>query len=554
MAAEVAPLPIVRSAPGPAPQTADTTYWKAFKNQLLLPSPHNAAVTSITLPDANPTGPQADAFAITSGSRVQTYSTKTRKLLKTISRFGVDDTARSGVLRRDGRILLAGGDSGTIQAFDTGSRAILKQWNGAHAHKLPVHVVRWSPSVLTDLMSCSDDRTVRVWDLTEDVARWTGIGHEDYVRCGAYLPGQGGNVVVSGSYDQTVRIWDTRQGRTGNMASLTFKLPAPIEDLLPLSSSSIATAAGNEVSIVNLVAGKAENVIRSHQKTVTALSTAQNGARILTAGLDGHVKIHDTVSWEVVAAFKYPSPILSLAVISAASANHAARDDRHLAVGLQNGLLSLRTRLAGTEKVKAREREKKMEALVAGTADEYERKQKKKDMRQGIRARDRGKDYKGEGADIVITGNDRPRHKKLVPWQRSLRQGKYAEAVDQVLPPGNWEQFNRNDLITLLVTLRHRSASRAALSGRTPDRLLPMLGFIHKYIQHPAHVSVLYDVLLLLLDLYSHKFGDWQSSDDDDEKAVVTLVHQIKGRVRQAADWASASHRTLGMIELLESG
>ncbi|KAF7192884.1 U3 small nucleolar RNA-associated protein 15 [Pseudocercospora fuligena] len=554
MAAEVAPLPIVRSAPGPAPQTADTTYWKGFKNQLLLPSPHNAGVTSITVPDANPTGAQADTFAITSGSRVQTYSTKTRKLVKTISRFGVDDTARSGVLRRDGRILLAGGDSGTIQAFDTGSRAILRQWNGEHAHKLPVHVVRWSPSVLTDLMSCSDDRTVRVWDLTEDVAKWTGIGHEDYVRSGAYLPGQGANVVVSGSYDQTVRIWDTRQGGAGNRASLTFKLPAPIEDLLPLSSSSIATAAGNEVSIVNLVAGKAEHVIQSHQKTVTALSTAQNGARVLTAGLDGHVKIHNTVSWEVVAAFKYPSPILSLAVISSASGNDAERDDRHLAVGLQNGLLSLRTRLAGTEKIKAREREKKMEALVAGTADEYERKQKKKDMRQGIRARDRGKDYKGEGADIVITGNDRPRQKKLMPWQRSLRQGKYAEAVDQVLPPGNWKQFNRDDLITLLVTLRHRSASRAALSGRTPERLLPMLGFIHRYIQYPAHVSVLYDVLLLLLDLYSHKFGDWQSSDDDDEKAVVTLVHQIKGRVRQATDWASASHRTLGMIELLESG
>lgn len=554
MAAEVVPLPIVRPAPGPAPQTADTTYWKGFKNQLLLPSPHNAAVTSITIPDVNPIGAQADTFAITSGSRVQTYSTKTRKLVKTISRFGVDDTARSGVLRRDGRILLAGGDSGIVQAFDTGSRAILRQWRGEHAHKLPVHAVRWSPIVLTDLMSCSDDRTVRVWDLTEDIAKWTGIGHEDYVRSGAYLPGQGGNVVVSGSYDQTVRIWDTRQGSAGNRASLTFKFPAPVEDLLTLSSSAIATAAGNEVSIVNLVAGKAEHIIRSHQKTVTALSIAQRGTRLLTAGLDGHVKVHNAASWEVVAAFKYPSPILSLAVVQATSANDTERDDRHLAVGLQSGLLSLRTRLAGAEKVKAKEREKKMEALVAGTADEYERKQRKKELRQGIRARDRGKDYKGEGADIVITGNDRPRQKKLMPWQKSLRQGKYAEALDQVLPPGNWRQFNRDDLVTLMVTLRHRSASRVALANRTPERLLPILGFIHRYIQYPAHVSLLYDILLILLDLYSHKLGDWQSSDDVDEKAVVSHLHKIKARVRQATDWACASHRTLGMIELLESG
>ena len=125
-----------------------------------------------------------------------------------------------------------------VQAFDTGSRAILKQWRGEHAHKQPVHTVRWNPTALTDLMSCSDDRTVRIWDLTEDSAKWTGVGHEDYVRRGGYLPGHGGNLIASGSYDQTVRVWDTRTD--GNTAALTFKFPSPIEDVLPLNSSSLA--------------------------------------------------------------------------------------------------------------------------------------------------------------------------------------------------------------------------------------------------------------------------------------------------------------------------
>lgn len=551
MAAEVKAVAPLRVAPGPAPETADTTYWKTFKNQLLLPSPHNAGITSITIPDYNPSGSQVDSFAITSGSRVQTYSTKTRKLVKTISRFGVDDTARSGVLRRDGRILLAGGDSGIVQAFDTGSRAILRQWRGEHAHKLPVHVVRWSPSVLTDLMSCSDDRTVRVWDLTEDAAKWTGVGHEDYVRSGGYLPGQGGNMVVSGSYDQTVRIWDTRQ--QGGRAALTFKFANKVEDILTLNSSSLAVAAGNEVSIVNIVAGCAEHVIASHQKDVMALASAQHGTRILTGGLDGHVKIHNTASWEVVAAFKYPAPILSLAVVPGAANSEGARDDRHLAVGLQSGLLSLRTRLAGSEKAKVREREKKMAALVAGEADEYERKQKKKDTRQGIQARDRGKDYKGEGADIVITGNDRPRQKKLKEWQKSLRTGQYAKALDQVISPDGWKQFNADELFTLITALRHRSALRTALAERSAYRLVPIMTMIHKYVTFPQHINLMYDVLLVVLDLYSHKLGDWQS-DDGSEKEIVVLIHKIKSRVRQAADWATAAHRTLGMVDVLESG
>ncbi|KAK5133763.1 hypothetical protein LTR08_007413 [Meristemomyces frigidus] len=550
MAAEVQPLPPVRAPPGPAPLTADQAYWKTYKNQLLLPSPHNHGVTSIAQPDHNPTGPQADTFSITSGSRVQVYSARTRKLVKTISRFGVDDTARSGVLRRDGRILLAGGDSGIVQAFDTGSRAILRQWRGEHAHKQAVHVVRWNPNVLTELMSASDDRTVRVWDLTEDEAKWTGIGHEDYVRCGCYLPGQDG-IIVTGSYDQTVRLWDTRQP-SNNRPSMTFKHAAPIEDLLPLSNSMVASAAGNEVTILNLIAGRAEHVIRSHQKAVTSLAVAQGGARLLTGGLDGHVKVHNTTSWEVVAAFKYPSPILSMAII--ATGPQGAREDRHLAVGLQTGLLSLRTRLAGTEKVKAREKAAKMEALIAGEADEYERRQKKKNMRQGIRARDRGKDFRGEGVDIIITGNDRSRQKKLKPWQHSLRAGEYGLALDQALDPGMEIGINTEQVLTLLTALRHRSALRTALARRSAEQLVPILRWALKHINHARHVHITYDLILVLLDLYSSKLAEWQESEEEDGKEVQRLVMKIQRRVRQAADMSSQAQGTLGVLEMLEAG
>lgn len=548
MAAEVQPLPAVRAAPGPAPLTADQAYWKTFKNQLLLPSPHNTGITSITVPDYNPSGAQADTFAVTSGSRVQIYNSKTRKLVKSINRFQLDDTARSGVLRRDGRILLAGGDSGIVQAFDTGSRAILRQWRGEHAHKQAVHTVRWNPRVLTDLMSASDDRTVRVWDLTEDEAKWTGIGHEDYVRSGCYLPGQE-SMIATGSYDQTVRLWDTRQAGHAR-PTLTFKHAAPIEDVLPLSDSLLASSAGNEVTVLNLIAGKAEHIVRSHQKSVTALGVAQNGSRLLTGGLDGHVKVHNVASWEVVAGFKYPAPILSLSVVSS-GAQAAEREDRHLAVGLQTGLLSIRTRIAGAEKARVREKTKRMEALIAGEADEYERRQRKKDMRQGIRARDRGKDFRGEGADIVIAGNERSRRKKLRPWQQSLRSGKYSLALDQVLIA---DTFDNADMVTLLTALRHRSALRTALADRSEEKTLPILRWVLKYINHPRYMSLMYDVILLLLELYSGSLAEWQEAGNEDAKEVVQIIKRITKRVRRGADYASEAHDTLGMLELMEVG
>lgn len=484
---------------------------------------------------------------------MQIYSSKTRKLVKTISRFGVDDTARSGTLRRDGRILLAGGDSGVVQAFDTGSRAILRQWRGEHGHKLPVHAVRWNPSVLTDLMSCSDDRTVRVWDLTEDVAKWTGIGHEDYVRCGGYLPGQDG-ILLSGSYDQTVRVWDTRQERP----ALTFKHGSPIESLLALNSATISSAGGNEVSILNLAAGKAEHIIRSHQKTVTSLSVAQNGSRLLTGALDGHVKVHNTTSWEVVSGWKYPAPVLSLSVVS--SLAQSERDDRHLAVGLETGLLSIRTRLAGSEKVKAREKEKRMQAMIAGEGDEYDRKQKKKDLRQGIRARDRGKEYRGEGADIVITGNDRSRQskKKVAPWQKSLKEGKYGLALDQTLhPTKGQEAVMPEDVLTLLTALRHRSALRTALANRQEQQLVAILQWCLKNVIHPRRVALVYDVTVLILDLYSHRLSEWEAEEDERDgqrQKVEPLIKSLEKRVKGEINLAHQAHFMMGMMETLEAG
>lgn len=540
MAAEVVALPQIRQEAGPAPLTADQAYWKSFKNQQLIPSPHNGAVTSIT------TGAK-DTFASTAGARIQIYNSRTRKLVKTISRFNVDDTARSGVLRRDGRILLAGGDSGIVQAFDTGSRAILRQWNQSDKRRQPIHCVRWSPDELTKFLTTGDDKTVRVWDLTEDEPVWIGRAHEDYVRCGSWLPEQDG-MLVSGSYDQTVRLWDSRQAGDGRPA-MTFKLSSAVEDILALGPSSVAAAAGNTVAILNLIAGKPDVILRSHQKSVTRLATAQNGTRLLTAGLDGHIKVHSTESWEVVASVKYTAPILALAVIS------SGNDERHLAVGLQTGLLSLRTRIAGTEKVKAKEKEKRMQAMIEGTADEYDRQKKKKDLRQGIRARDRGKDFRGEGADIVIVGNDHRHAKKLTGWQKSLRSGQYAQALDEVLAPrSDGVKPDISNIVTLITALRHRSALRTALAGRSEEQLLSIAEWILQHITHPRFMPLIMDVLLLFLDLYSYRFADWADGESEDGRKLVRTFMKINARVRRGVEVAEKAEGLVGIMSLLTGG
>jgi U3 small nucleolar RNA-associated protein 15 len=320
--------------------------------------------------------------------------------------------------------MVAGGETGAIQAFDINSRAILKTWK---EHKQPVWVTAWNPFELTGLMSASDDRTVRLWDLPSDESVTTFHGHQDYVRAGAFMVGQGNGLLVTGSYDQTVKIWDSRDA---GRAVMTFKHKEAVEAVLPMPSGTmVLSAAGSQIAVLDLVAARTQERLNNHQKTVTCLALANEGQRVLSGGLDGHVKVFETAAWNVVAGFKYPSPVLSLAVISSG----AAREDKHLAVGMESGLLSIRTRLSGQQKVLAREREKEMKALIDGKIDEYDKSSLKRKRGRGWEKRIRGKDYTGEGADIIIDGNDRGKIKHLTDWEQSLRAGKYEKALDQVL-------------------------------------------------------------------------------------------------------------------------
>ena len=534
MAAPITKLQQVKLPSGPSPITPEQQYWKSFRSQHIVPSPTSYPVTHISFPPppSNPSlSSNNDYFTVTTGTRVQIFSIRSRKLVKTITRFS--DIAHSGEIRRDGRVLVAGDESGKIQVFDVNSRAILKTWE---EHKQPVWTTRFSPTELTTLMSASDDRTVKLWDLPSQASTRTFIGHSDYVRCGSFMPGMMSNMILSGSYDETVRLWDPR---VPSRAALIFKHAAPVEAVLPMpSGTTVLASADNQISVLDLVAGRPLTLLKNHQKTVTSLCLASNSTRLVSGGLDGHVKVFETTGWNVVAGSKYPSPVLAVNVINAG----ASREDKHLVVGMQSGILSIRTRLSGQQKVREKERAKEMQALLEGTLEEYDRKNKKKRPR-GIEKKLRGMDFVGEGADVIIKGNDRGKQKKEAMWERDLRQGKYAEALDFVL---GQEYVHSITVLTLLTALRHRSAMRAAFQGRDENTVQPILKWVSKHISDPRYVGICVDSALLLLDLYSEHCGVSPELDDS--------FKSLHKRVRTEVERAQQACQTIGMLEMLMAG
>lgn len=542
MAAPVLPLPQVKLPTTPTTRlTPEQLYWRSFKSVLLLSSPSNTPITHISQPLA-PTSSSStaaiqppDIFTVTTGARVQIYSIRTRKLLKTITRF--DDNTRCSDVRFDGRVLVAGDETGAVQVFDVNSRSILRTWK---EHKQPTWVAKFSPTCATDLLTASDDRTVRLWDLPSEKSVRSFAGHSDYVRSGTFMPGaQSSNLVISGSYDQTVRLWDTRaEGR----AVMTFKMPAPIESVLPMPlGTTVLTSADNQIAVLDVVAGKPLHMISSHQKTVTCLSVASQGSRVVSGSLDGQMKVFETTGWNVVGGTKYPSPILSLGVISSGP----QREDKHIAVGMQSGVLSIRTRLSGEQKAREREREREMKALLEGKLEEHDRevakKNKLKGKGKGWEKRLRGMDFTGDGIDIVIDPEQggRKKRKRESAWENDLRKGRYSSSLDKVLEGGD-----KITIITLLTALRHRSALRTALSNRDETTLQPILKWVYKAIPDPRLVDLTVEVSMNILDIYSGNLGQSVHIDN--------MVRKLHRRVEEEVDRAQQAWQTRGMLDMLK--
>ncbi|SPO06727.1 related to Pwp2p [Cephalotrichum gorgonifer] len=536
MATPIEPLRPVKAPLGPSPLSVEQRYWKSFKNHLLIPSPTGFAVTSISHPGPSTTlsQPSTDAFAVTSGTRIQLYSVRTRKLTKTITRF--QDVARSGDIRRDGRVLVAGEDTGRIQVFDMGSRAILKTWD---MHKQPVWVTKFSPTDLTRVLSASDDKTVRLLDLPSGDVVNTFVGHGDYVRCANFIPGSMAHLVASGSYDSTVRLWDPRAGT--NSAIMTFKHADPVEAVLPMASGTMLLAAsGSSVSVLDMVAGRPLQMLSNHQKTVTCLDLASGGRRVISGGLDGHVKVYETTGWNVVSTSKYPAPILSLRMVgSGAGADQA---DRHLVVGMSSGVLSIRTRLSSSETAKAKEREKGMDAMLAGDLASHDAKVAK---RKRLASDKKKLDMVGEGADVVIAPTSAQKTGKERPWQKKLRHGQSAAALDEVLANKSFEHGPVN-VLTLLLTLRHRGIMREALEGRDENSVQPILRWVCNHIFDTRYVSICNEVGMHLLELYS----DYIGYSAELREGFRTLHRRVKVEVERA----QVAWETSGALESLMNG
>ncbi|KAG8882919.1 hypothetical protein FRB97_007515 [Tulasnella sp. 331] len=470
------PTVVQRHARLTKPRSPESGYWRTYKHPVFIKD--FAPVTSIHFA---PTAPHR--YAVTAATRVQVYAYRTQRLTKTISRF--QDVARSGNIRQDGKLVVAGDDTGLVQVFDINSRAVLRTMN---EHRQPVHVTRFSALDSTQVLSCSDDTTVKLWDIPSQSSITTFTDHQDYVRSGL-VSASNPSLILTGSYDSTVRVLDTRTGVSEMIMGSAEKGQAPVEDVLLFPSGTLAlSCSGPILKVWDLVAGgRCLRALSNHQKTITCMAFDGKAARVLTGGLDQMVKVYDVATYQVVHTMRYPAPLLCLAV---------SPDDTHIAAGMSDGTLSVRRRDHTEAELSALDARK--EAAKQGvweTLVDFEA------IGEGT-VKPKGANYEvlGDQNELRVEGR---RRKRLRQYDKYLKSFRYRDALDEVLQP----DIPPVTAFSLIYELIGRDGLRRALSGRDDILLEPIVKLLAKHITDVRFGELACEVAIVVLDMYASVVG-----------------------------------------------
>ena len=203
-------------------------------------------------------------------------------------------------------------------------------------HELGVYAVAVTPDG-RQVVSASDDKTLKVWELSSGVERHTLTGHRKSVNAVAVATTPEGWRVFSASNDGTVREWDLNSGRkvrtfTGHMDWVTAVAVGP-DGRQMVSASEDGT-----LKVWDLTHGKELFTLTGHTARVNAVTVTPNGKQAISASEDKTLKVWDISNGQEQCTLKgHTHGVNAVAVTSDGQQVVSTSEDRIKIWNLENG-------------------------------------------------------------------------------------------------------------------------------------------------------------------------------------------------------------------------
>lgn len=174
-----------------------------------------------------------------------------------------ETSVRSMKWSRNDTWMLSGDNGGVVKYWQSN----MNNLKVVQVHKDAVRGITFSPTD-SKFATCSDDKTVKVWNFKEGQCEHTLTGHGWDVKCLDWHPYKG--ILASGSKDNLVKLWDPR-------------------------------------------AGKQVTTLHGHKNTIHAISWNKNGNWLLTGSRDQTIKIFEMRMMKEYATYKgHPKEVCSV--------------------------------------------------------------------------------------------------------------------------------------------------------------------------------------------------------------------------------------------------
>ncbi len=196
-------------------------------------------------------------------------------------------------------------------------------------HEGSVRSIAFNPTGQV-LASGSDDQTVKLWDVTSGKLLRTLEGHEMYVYSVAFDPT--GQVLASASPDNTVKLWDVTSGKL--LRTLQARKSTTFSTIYSVAfdpaGQVLASASGDKtVKLWDVTSGKLLRTLEGHEMYVYSVAFDPTGQVLASGSHDQTVKLWDVTSGKLLRTLEgHGDSIMSVAFDPAGQVLASASGDK----------------------------------------------------------------------------------------------------------------------------------------------------------------------------------------------------------------------------------